>query len=202
MHLRHSSTFGCLPSLLRLILILQFLIPPALAMLLPVPTPMMEKNPDFWRRQILLCIYSVRQCLPACLNGGRLWHPSMPWKKCHCECPNGFTGFVCQIPPSQWCDPLHRVIEFLAWVWLFQAHEADVRMTISWVLISSAFHGRRSNRRDNNSVAIGDESVLLLIMSKLILCKLFKLKKHQNIVHNFHFNRSVKWLSTPWSDTL
>ncbi|KAM3181893.1 hypothetical protein ACTXT7_013462 [Hymenolepis weldensis] len=48
-------------------------------------------------QQLLNCIYRVRQCIPACLNGGRLLRPWMPWKKCHCECPPGFRGFVCQI---------------------------------------------------------------------------------------------------------
>ncbi|VUZ56635.1 unnamed protein product [Hymenolepis diminuta] len=48
-------------------------------------------------QQLLNCIYRVRQCIPACLNGGRLSRPWMPWKKCHCECPPGFRGFVCQI---------------------------------------------------------------------------------------------------------
>ncbi|KAL5106998.1 hypothetical protein TcWFU_007454 [Taenia crassiceps] len=52
------------------------------------------------RFHLLSCIYSVRQCLPACLNGGRLWRPSMPWKKCHCDCPPGFHGFVCQFYTS------------------------------------------------------------------------------------------------------
>ncbi|VDN98285.1 unnamed protein product [Rodentolepis nana] len=53
--------------------------------------------------QLLKSFYSVRQCIPACLNGGRLLRPWMPWNKCHCECPPGFRGFVCQI-----YDPLAK----------------------------------------------------------------------------------------------
>ena len=83
------------------LLILTFnlvIIPTNAGLLLPVLTPSMENDTAQWSDQLLLCIYSVRQCLPACLNGGRLWRPSMPWKKCHCKCPEGFRGFVCQIP--------------------------------------------------------------------------------------------------------
>ena len=58
--LHKQTTFaGCLPSLLRLSIILQFLIPLNAAALLPMATLPMGDDPGVWGRQILSYIYSV-----------------------------------------------------------------------------------------------------------------------------------------------
>ncbi|XP_018653383.1 uncharacterized protein Smp_203200 [Schistosoma mansoni] len=40
--------------------------------------------------------YLIRQCVPYCLNYGKLEKPDMPWKKCYCICPDNYYGIACE----------------------------------------------------------------------------------------------------------
>ncbi|TGZ65217.1 hypothetical protein CRM22_005983 [Opisthorchis felineus] len=53
-------------------------------------------NPWTRERYTHLLHILVRECLPFCANGGKLYLPDRMWKKCRCFCPEGFDGVGCE----------------------------------------------------------------------------------------------------------